>query len=386
MDSNDWLDTIDFNTTYTTATVAGLSVMGLLDDWQRYETSRANDNVPPLNEAFPYGKQPIRGVNLGGWLLIEPFITPSFFDNANKNKRKGDVIDEYTLSKHLGKDARKVIEKHYSTYVTEQTFKEIKDAGLDHVRIPFGYWAVYPIDGEPYVPQVSFRYLLRAIEYCRKYGLRVKLDLHAVPGGANGWNHSGRLDYLEWLKGPNGEENGERAIEVHDRLSKFFSQPRYKNVITMYGLVNEPRIDKIGAEPVLAWAEKAYNLVQKNGFEGKIVMGDGFRGLDAWDSDFRGLDDMVLDVHNYQIFNLGQIKQTHTQKIEFTCGAWKEQLITTTTTGFVTSMHLVFNLTNALQIWPSLCWRMGSSRYRLHETFEQRRRRYSLGGFSRWWW
>jgi glucan 1,3-beta-glucosidase len=308
--------------------------MGLLDDWQRYEGNRPNDNVPPLNEPFPYGKQPIRGVNVGGWLLVEPFITPSFFDNINKNNKKPEVIDEYTLSKELGPEkARKVLEEHYATYITEKDFKEIRDAGLDHVRIPFGYWAVYPIKGEPYVPQVSWRYLLRAVEYCRKYGLRVKIDLHAVPGGANGWNHSGRLYYLEWLNGPNGEENGKKALEVHDRLSKFFSQERYQNVVTMYGLVNEPRIDKLGAEPVLAWGEEAYNLIQKNGFKGKIVMGDGFRGLDAWKDDFRGLDSMVLDVHNYQIFNLGQIQMTHSKKIEFTCGAWKEQLIDTINNG-----------------------------------------------------
>jgi len=31
----------------------------------------------------------------------------------------------------------------------------------------------------------------KAIEWCRKYGLRVNLDLHAVPGAQNPWNHSG---------------------------------------------------------------------------------------------------------------------------------------------------------------------------------------------------
>lgn len=33
---------------------------------------------------------------------------------------------------------------------------------------------------------------LRA-DWARKYGLRVELDLHSVPGSQNGLNHSGRI-------------------------------------------------------------------------------------------------------------------------------------------------------------------------------------------------
>lgn len=38
--------------------------MGLFSEWD--DSARANDKVPPLNEPFDYGKQPIRGVNVGG--------------------------------------------------------------------------------------------------------------------------------------------------------------------------------------------------------------------------------------------------------------------------------------------------------------------------------
>lgn len=31
-------------------------------------------------------------------------------------------------------------------------------------------------------------YFLKAIEWARKYGLRINLDLHAVPGSQNGWS------------------------------------------------------------------------------------------------------------------------------------------------------------------------------------------------------
>lgn len=317
-----WADTTDFNLTYTDAAVGGLPIMGLFDEYD--DSAQANKNVPPLDEPFPYGELPIRGVNVGGWLLIEPFITPSFF----KKYSYGDgVVDEYTLTRKMGKNqALEVLEKHYATFVTESTFKEIRDAGLDHVRMPFGYWAVMELPGDPYIFRVSWRYLLRAIEWARKYGLRVKIDIHSVPGGANGWNHSGRQGVMGWLKGPQGQENAEKTLEIHTMMARFFAQPRYKNIVTMYGLVNEPRMDQLDPQDVIDWSEKAHEVIRAQGYEGKIVFGDGFRGLDKWRGEFREQDGMVLDVHQYTIFNGQQIALTHTEKINFVCKIWAADL------------------------------------------------------------
>lgn len=38
--------------------------MGLFSEWD--DSTQANSNVPPLNKPFNYGKQPVRGVNVGG--------------------------------------------------------------------------------------------------------------------------------------------------------------------------------------------------------------------------------------------------------------------------------------------------------------------------------
>lgn len=178
LDPFTWYDTSDFNVTYTASTVGNLSLMGLNSTWD--DSTKANDNVPALNTAFKYGTMPVRGVNLGGWLSIEPLISPSLFDGYTTHD---NVIDEYTLTSTLGASkAASTLEQHYSSFVTEQTFKEIQGAGFDHVRIPFSYWAVTTYDGDPYVPQISWRYLLRGIEWARKCGLRINLDLHGAPG------------------------------------------------------------------------------------------------------------------------------------------------------------------------------------------------------------
>lgn len=323
LDPYTWLDLTDFNLTFTTQTVGGLSVMGLFDEYD--DSTRANDKVPALDGKFDYGKMPVRGVNVGGWLIIEPFITPSFFEAYEPQQ---GVVDEYTLSGKLGPSAAKeTIEKHYKSFVTEETFRQIRDAGLDHVRIPFGYWAVQTYDNDTFVPQVSWRYLLRAIEWARKYGLRVKLDLHSVPGGANGWNHSGRLGPIGWLNGPDGDLNGQRTLTMHGQLAEFFSQPRYRNIVTMYGLVNEPRMIVLDADKVIKWTEQAYKVVRDKGYKGEIIFGDGFRGLATWKGAFAGLDGMLLDVHQYVIFNTQQISLTHSGKIEFACKDWSAQIL-----------------------------------------------------------
>lgn len=322
LDISTWLDTADFNCTYTEETVGGLSVMGLFSDWD--DSKAANGNVPPLNKQWQYGKTPIRGVNVGGWLSIEPFITPSLFNYP----ASANVVDEYTLTRKLGNSAASVIEQHYATFVTKQTFVDIANAGLDHVRIPYPYWAVTTYDDDPYVPQIAWRYLLRAIEWSRQCGLRVNLDLHALPGSQNGWTHSGKLGGIDWIMGSNGATNAQRSIDIHNRLSQFFAQDRYKNVVTMYGLVNEPKMLVIPPEQVVAWNEKVIPVVRGNNLTQLLVFGDGFLALDSWHGVFQNVDNkLVMDTHQYQIFNVGQLKLPYKDKVSLACSGWTGLLV-----------------------------------------------------------
>lgn len=292
--------------------------MGLNSTWD--DSAQANENVPPLNEKFPYGKQPIRGVNLGGWLSIEPFITPSLFE---KFSARDGVIDEWTLSQKLGPSAARTIERHYATFITEQDFADIRDAGFDHVRMQYSYWAITTYEGDPYVPKIAWRYLLRAIEYCRKYGLRVNLDMHGIPGSQNGWNHSGRQGPIGWINGTDGDLNKQRSLDVHDQVSQFFAQPRYKNIIAIYGLANEPKMLSLPIADVLDWTTQATELVQKNGITAWIAFGDGFLNLSKWKAMLKnGPKEMMLDTHQYTIFNTGQIGMSHNDKIKLVCNDW----------------------------------------------------------------
>lgn len=324
LDPYTWYDTTDFNTTYTNDTVGGLPVMGLFSAWD--DSASANSNTPKLSSAWPYGQKPIRGVNLGGWLSIEPFITPSLF---NTYTVADNVVDEYTLSATLGSSAASVIEKHYATFITEQDFADIANAGLDHVRIPYSYWAVTTYEGDPYVPKIAWRYLLRGIEYARKYGLRVNLDLHGLPGSQNGWNHSGRQGSIGWILGSDGALNAQRSLDIHNQLSQFFAQERYSNVVTFYGLVNEPRMLVIPISSVLDWNTQAVKIVRDNGMKQHIPFGDGFLALNQWDQMFKNVDSgLIMDTHQYEIFSSGGLNVTHQNKINSACSSWSTLMST----------------------------------------------------------
>ena len=61
--------------------------------------------------SFSYARQcddgKIRGVNLGGWLLLEPWITPSIFEEVNVGDNKGKIVDEYTYAQYVDKEFAK---------------------------------------------------------------------------------------------------------------------------------------------------------------------------------------------------------------------------------------------------------------------------------------
>lgn len=338
LDTSTWLDKTDFNLTYTNATVGGLSIMGLNSSWT--DNTTANSYAPHLSSEWNYTKTPMRGVNLGGWLVLEPFITPSFFNYSSDL----DIVDEYTLSVHLRGNSttgsnstlKSALEKHYSTFVTEQTFAEIADAGLDHVRIPYPYWLVKTYSGDPYLAQVGWRYLLRGIEWARKYGIRVVLDLHTVPGSQNGWNHSGREGYPLWLNSTNsnGALYGNESLDLHKQLGAFFAQDRYKNIISMYGLVNEPKMLTLNHTAVINWTSDAYKIVREAGYNNYITFSDGFLGPQAWPNIFNASEypKMIIDLHEYTIFNSDNLKYTHSAKLEFACNNWAGLIVESTNT------------------------------------------------------
>ncbi|KAH9857051.1 glycoside hydrolase [Lenzites betulinus] len=268
--------------------------------------ARAQSWTPALNETFNFGVDNIRGVNLGGWLVTEPFIVPSLYEKYVNTSTP--VVDEWTLTQQLTADnAIDELENHYKTFITEDDFAQIAAAGLNFVRIPIAYWAIEVRENEPFLPKLSWTYFLKAVQWARKYGIRINIDLHALPGSQNGWNHSGRLGDINVLLGPMGIPNAERALDYIRIIAEFISQPEYRDVITMFGITNEPFGPTIGKDAIQRYYLEAYNTVRTASGTGEgngpwVVFHDAFFGLTGWKGYLPNADRTQLDIHQYICF------------------------------------------------------------------------------------
>jgi len=143
---------------------------------------------------FASGSLPVSkvyGVNLGSWLLLEPWMLPNEWVNMGGETcfETGPcntcVASEFDLVKKLGQDqADKVFLEHWQTWFTEEDVGKIVDAGLNTVRIPLGYWIIEPLVDRTteFYPRGGIKQLKRGLQQLRSAGINVLLDFHAMPG------------------------------------------------------------------------------------------------------------------------------------------------------------------------------------------------------------
>ncbi|KAI0628059.1 glycoside hydrolase superfamily [Trametes polyzona] len=305
-------------------------------------SARANSWTPPLNQSWNWGTDRIYGVNIGGLFVPEPFIVPSLFQN------NPGAVDEWTLSTILASKGQlqEVMENHYNTFITEEDIAQIAGAGLNWIRVPVPFWAIETwsnvgVDdqgqtvAEPFLARVCWKYILRLIGWARKYGLRVLLDLHTIPGSQNGYNHSGKLGLPNWLYGPMGIANAERSLDYIRTFAEFISQPEYKDVIPIFGVLNEPLLHTIGRGPVSSFYLRVYEMVRGITGVGEgngpvIAFHDGFDPLKNWADFLPGADRVAIDDHPYFAFD----GQTNREPLNITAdggdgtmfgGKWPQQ-------------------------------------------------------------
>ncbi|BEI87920.1 uncharacterized protein CcaverHIS019_0106380 [Cutaneotrichosporon cavernicola] len=285
-------------------------------------SGQAQSWTPPLTEEWVWGKDIARGVNLGGWLVTEPFIVPALYEKYNNATPK--AVDEYTLSQAMGANLAKEMEEHYNTFITEKDFADIAAAGLNWVRIPIGYWAIGTQGDEPYLEKVSWAYFTKAISWGRKYGIRILLDLHSLPGSQNGWNHSGRSGTINWMRGAMGLANAQRSLEYLRSFTQYISQPGVKEVVPMLGLVNEVLYGDVGKDAMGSFYFESIEMIRGITGSGKgngplVAFHDGFQGPANWDGFLTGADRLVMDQHPYLAFG-GVNQNPWPQQTQQACG------------------------------------------------------------------
>ena len=146
-------------------------------------------------------KKAMTGTNIGGWQVLEPWITPSlFYRFLGKTHSEGVGMDSYTFCEALGPDyGNQVMRAHWDAWVTEDHIKQLSERDIEIVRLPIGDWTLKPYG--PYVgcmdgAKEKIQWLL---DTAAKYDIKVLLDVHAVKGSQNGYDNSGIANRTEWL-------------------------------------------------------------------------------------------------------------------------------------------------------------------------------------------
>lgn len=171
----------------------------------------------------------IKGVNLGNWLVLEKWMSPSLFDGTTAE-------DEYYLPRQLSKEVYEArIKIHRSEYITERDFVTIKSWGMTTIRIPVPYFIFG--DREPFIGCIEE--LDQAFNWAEKYELQILIDLHTAPLSQNGFDNGGISGVCKWAQTP---EEVEFVLTVLERLAQ-----RYGVRKGLFGIevINEPVSERL---------------------------------------------------------------------------------------------------------------------------------------------
>lgn len=243
----------------------------------------------------------VRGVNLGNWFLMERWMAQElFYDESGSRAFPGkcDAMDEYGLMDALGPEAAaKRMERHWSTWIKEEDIAWLSAHGINTVRVPFGYWMVYP--EKPFV-NGQLHYLDRLFEWCHKHSVAVLLDFHGLKGSQTGNPTSGncgacgnaacgktKVDFLE---------HSDLNLKVIDFLTtRFSNSPVYLG----FAVANEVS-STANSREVMAFYQKAYAIVRKKSKDALVVL---FATFNPSTYPFPNFKNVVEDIHIY--FGMG---------------------------------------------------------------------------------
>eukprot|EP00927_Polykrikos_kofoidii_P068439 TRINITY_DN63801_c0_g1_i1.p1 TRINITY_DN63801_c0_g1~~TRINITY_DN63801_c0_g1_i1.p1 ORF type:complete len:596 (-),score=88.70 TRINITY_DN63801_c0_g1_i1:439-2226(-) len=271
-----------------------------------------------FRQALSDASEPWRGTNLGGWLLLEPGPASPFFEVCERNISEALVArgdrplvatpqDEHGLALALDSVGRKqeLFSKHRASHYDANTFARIRAAGLNAVRIPFGYWVVTGATCGEAFDGPCLDVLDRAVEMASSQDLQVLLDLHGNPGGENAERPCGRIDqswrFYRW--------RFEESLAVLSLVAKRYCD---NPCVTGLQICNEPSF-MVPIEVLCSFYERAIEVVRAAGMPPSRVavvipafsnhrLGEVF---DDWSrrGNWLKYDNVAIDVHHYHEFS-----------------------------------------------------------------------------------
>ena len=171
----------------------------------------------------------LKGVNLGGWLMMEGYmlggrnIAERDFKRSFENALGAQALEDFTRS-------------FRDNFIREDDIRTIKGWGANCIRIPFNYRLI-EFEERPFsLNEEGLVYLDRAVEWCENCGIYCILDLHAAPGAQNTDWHADCSATPEFFT---NDFNKDRYF----RLWRFLAS-RYNDssAVAGYDVLNEPLV------------------------------------------------------------------------------------------------------------------------------------------------
>jgi glucan 1,3-beta-glucosidase len=234
----------------------------------------------------------IKGVNLGGWFVLESWMKPELFQGIQSKDETGFV--------EMNPKAKKDLEKHWHTFITKEDFVYLKSLGINSLRLPIPWW----YEGEkPYISSASF--IHQAMKWASELNLDVLLDLHTAPGCQNGFDNGGIEGVMTWHL---FERNIALTIEKLENIVKTFQQyPSFMGI----EVLNEP-FASIDMSIIQDFYKRSYEAIRKH-TDKLIVFHDAFRPEDpSWPIFFEKeqMENIAFDLHLYHCFDPKLIEGT----------------------------------------------------------------------------
>ena len=172
---------------------------------------------------------PLHGVNLGNWLLIEPWMF-GIFDDSLDDQHKFITI----LQNRFGSRAEQLLRIHRENWITEPDIELIAEAGMNLVRLPIHYSVIESPARDGSLDADGLLWIDRLLEWCERHGVYVVLDMHGAPGGQSIDAPTGRRDMNRlWTD----RESQRRLISLWRGLAERYGD---RPSVAMFDLLNEP--------------------------------------------------------------------------------------------------------------------------------------------------
>src|SRR5271170_1108465 len=236
----------------------------------------------------------LMGVNLGGWLVMEPWMTPA---------DSGGLPDTYSIIEEL--DSRfgvateqALIRDYQQDWITTQDFANIKAAAFNAVRVPVWWGNFYPIANVSNSGWRSdaFTELDWVVNAAAAQGLYVIIDMHGVVGGQSTSDDTGQQNQNQYWT--NGNDQGNTAYMWWEIANHYNGN----TTVAGYDLINEPTGAPSNAAVISADAS-LYSSV-RSADASHIIFIEGTWGNWDWSMlpspSSEGWTNVVYEMHEYQ--------------------------------------------------------------------------------------